>query len=253
MLGMFLGTTVVTVLHALLTPKHMQIFGWRLAFLGGIPLAIIIYGLRHQIIKSTQSTNSFNVPHNYINRLLSKHMRDMVRAIFVNGLVVMSYTLIFLWLPTYLSYTTSFPTVWLHFTTTLSMLCLIILTLTFAKLSQHTASARLYHYGHIILCLFLIPFFYALTKSLHLWQVLSLQCLATLPLALLKSSNIEILTGLFNKPVRSLGLGISFSVSLTIFGGMTPVLASYLSHISYLAPAGMVILMGVITLLTRYH
>ena len=231
MLGMLLGSSLVTILHLLLTQQQMQTWGWRLPFLLGLPLALFIYQLRKNII--CYSSNRSNDPafkHRKIfhfKRLLQQHPKELLTVITLNGFIVVSYYLLFLWMPTYLIYNLHLPEKTAHLSTTFSIACLILLTLILGKFSGKFSRKFMLLSGIFTISVIALPAFHLMTHSTPAYVIYILQCLFAFALALTKSSAMETMVSLFDHKIRCLGMSFSFSISLAVFGSISPGLASY--------------------------
>lgn len=250
MLGMFLGASLVTFLHLILTPEQMQSWGWRVPFLLGLLLAGFIYIFRNQIIQqqnninpspnlttttdiNTQPANS-TVTHSkttHLKILFNHYLRSLFTVISINSFIVVSYYLLFLWMPTYMIFYLKIPESTARLSTSINLICLIILTLLLGRFSIRYSQKFMLLLSLSLMAIIIAPLFYLLSHySSATYLIYLAQFLFAIAIALAKSVGMETMTSLFERKTRCLGMSLGFSLSLTIFGSLSPSTAGYLIH-----------------------
>ena len=98
-----------------------------------------------------------------------------------------------------------------------------------------------------IVILLYLPAFMLITNRDHMLIIFGLTILAILTAAILTPTFV-FLSDLFPAEVRYSGVGVNFNLGVTIFGGFTPLISTYLTHLTDLnyAPAFYVLSLAVI-------
>ena len=98
-----------------------------------------------------------------------------------------------------------------------------------------------------IVILLYLPAFMLITSRDHMLIILGLTIIALLTSAILTPTYV-FLSDLFPPEVRYSGVGVNFNLGVTIFGGFTPLISTYLTHLTNLnyAPAFYVLSLAVI-------
>ena len=251
MLGMLCGASLVMLLHLLLNNQQMQSWGWRLPFFLGLPLAGFIYWFRKNIISTAISVTKTNQnTHSKLSHfkfLLKNNLQSLLTVITLNSFIVVSYYLLFLWMPTYMIYYLKISESAAHLSTTISLIFLIIFTLLIGKYSSCFTRKFMILSSLLSIGVLLFPLFYLLNNS-SIKYIYIIQIIFALALSFAKGVSMETMTSLFNSKIRCLGMSLGFSLSLAIFGSMAPSLASYFIEKFNSNMAPIFIIFGVIIL-----
>ena len=102
-----------------------------------------------------------------------------------------------------------------------------------------------------IICLYL-PTFILITSYNYFYVIIGLTIISILTSAILTPTYV-FLSDLFPPEVRYSGVGINFNLGVTIFGGFTPLISTYLTHLTDLdyAPAFYVLSLAIIYVILR--
>lgn len=248
MLGMFLGASLVTILNLLLNDQQMHAWGWRLPFFIGLPLAVFIYYFRQNIVNAANDTSN-KVDHNiceienkntgtnttqatrgklvHFTSLFKHHLLSLLTVITLNGFIVVSYYLLFLWMPTYMIYYIKIPESSARLSTSVNLIILILFTLLAGRFLNFFSRKTMLLISLTSMSILIYPLFLLLNQPSG-FSIYFTQFLFAITLAFAKGVGMETMVSLFSNKIRCLGVSLSFSVSLTLFGSMTPSLASYL-------------------------
>ncbi len=214
------------LLSQMLSPSAMQAWGWRVPFLLG--LAIVPVGL---IIRNRLPETAERAAHvttrSVLAELTGRHLRILVLAIFV----VMSTTI-----ATYVgNYMTTYALSTLHMATGVAFaatvavgICRILASLAGGWLADHLGRRPVMIGSQILLAALVYPAFLLLNQARTLGAlVLASAVLATLT-ALSGAVGLALIPESLPKAVRSAGLAIAYAVAVTVFGGSTQVVVTWL-------------------------
>lgn len=227
-LGIWLGSLSATLLHHFLNQKSLETFGWRLAYLPTIFLAVIGYLIR----KHTYETPAFvreklspskGFP---LYLALKEYPRPFLLTLILSMVQGVAFYTIFVYFPTYFSRYFEIPADSALLSNTLSMILLNLLILPCAFLSDQVGRKPLFLLSLLAYALsafffnqFLIPkgYFYIVLSHLTL-AFISGFFMSVLPVTLAE---------LFPVKIRNTSFSVLYNLSLALFGGTLPTIATF--------------------------
>lgn len=236
MLGMLCGALVVTILQLILNDQQMHAWGWRLPFFLGLPLAFIIYYVRRSMNEQVKQNT---LPKSkYLKTLFTKHWQAMLTVISLNTFVTASFYLLFMWMPVYLIYYLHVAQNTAHVSSSLGLFFLIIFTFIVGRFSTEISRRVMLIIGLLLVTLSSYPLLKLMATSQGM-SIYFIQIALAFGLSLIKGVVMEAMTSRFDHAIRCIGLSLSFTFSMAIFGSLAPVLAGYWINSSgnLLAPA----------------
>ena len=238
--GMLLGVSVAAATTSFFSPDTLLTWGWRLPFLLGGVLGLIALILRSHmpthVLEKHQQRHSAKTP---FREAVTNNRRELLEALFFSlGYAVLFY-ITFVYLPTYVNEFFQLPLDTALQMNTISIALIIFLIPGFGYLSDILPNRRtilLYTFG--LTGLMMVPLFMFLGMG-ELWQFFVVQSLLGVLMAVALGIAPALYVELFPKSDRLTAYSITFNVSLGIFGGTTPLIATWLIHMSgnLLAPA----------------
>ena len=218
-----LATLFGVILAGSLSTAEIESFGWRIPFIFGTMIGLVAYLIRKVAIENLEFTSTSSP----LKRLAFEgKIKSILSTTVVTLGTVVTYTIIFL--PTY-------ARVYLGFSATNSFLgglvtsaTLIIITPLAGAISDRLGRLKTMLPPTIIIILFSYPAFVWLIESPSLERLLIVQfvfgSLAAWYLGVLPSVMAE----LFPAQYRASGLAISYAVGVTVFGGFSPAIVTFL-------------------------
>jgi MFS transporter, MHS family, proline/betaine transporter len=257
LVGYIAGSGIVTILSFWLGDDKMLAWGWRIPFFIAAPIGLIGLYLRNNL-EETPIFEAMNQEKNKENE------KGLVKKVFVfhwpqllKGIVLVLFFNVVDYM--LLSYMPSYLNVVLGYGETKGLLLILIvmfimipIVLLMGYFSDRIGSKRLVMGGLIGLILLSIPSFKMIGSGNNLMVFFGLMILAIL-LATFEATMPSMLPSLFFTQVRYVALAITFNISVSLFGGTTPLVMAWLikSTKNQMVPAYYIMaacLIGVLTM-----
>ncbi|GEK79001.1 MFS transporter [Agrococcus baldri] len=231
-------TTWLTELAA--GPTAMVDFGWRIPFLVAIPLGVVAIWFRMRI----PETPAYEVAHGVeeheggadASDPLARHgilgiLRHHWRAILVAMAVVAAtntagYALTS-YMPTYLEATVGVSTITAALATVPVLIVMSACLPLLGRLSDRIGRKPVYLMAAASVVVLMVPAF-ALMQLGELWAVMLALCMVAVPVALWVGCSAATLPALFPTASRFGAMAIAYNLSVSLFGGTTPLFSQML-------------------------
>jgi MFS transporter, MHS family, proline/betaine transporter len=253
-IGFLLGSITVTVLEAVLPESAMDSYGWRLPFL----FAGVLGGVGLYIRLRLADTPEFEelrdegeVATSPLKEAVTTSWRPILQ---IAGLVVIhnvGFYTVFTFLPSYFTKTLGFTKMDAFISITIASVVALVLILPLGALSDRIGRKPLLIAGSVGFAVFAYPLFVLLNTGSLVAAVAAHAGLAAIE-AVFVSSSLAAGAELFATRVRSSGYSIGYNVSVALFGGTAPYVATWLTDRTgnELAPSYYVIVAAIVTLAT---
>jgi len=228
--GMLVGSAVATLLQDLLTAEQIQAWGWRVPFLGGLLVGFVGWQMR----RGTEETPEFvrlREAGRIEPRPVLQSLREMpVRVLQVAGIVLLFgvaiYTL-FIWMPTYLTHLVKPPVPHALLVNTLCMVLLIATMPAAGMLADRFGYKVVLGLGALATGVLVYPLFvwidsgttFAAATSLAVFALINGGLQGAMPVAM---------ADLFPARLRYSAMAIGYNMTLALFGGTAPLVATWL-------------------------
>ena len=253
-IGFLLGSVTVTALEALLSEEAMDAYGWRIPFLIAGVLGVVGLYIRLRL-RDTPEFEALRDTGEVAESPLREAARTAWRPILqIAGLVVIhnvGFYVVFTYLPTYFTKTLGFSKADAFISITVASVVALCLILPLAALSDRIGRKPVLLAGSIGFAVFSYPLFLLLDAGSVGAAIAAHAGLAALE-AVFVSASLAAGAELFATRVRSTGYSIGYNVSVALFGGTAPYVATWLTDRTgeSVAPAYYVIVAAVVTLAT---
>jgi len=234
-----LAGVIGVVLSFLLDGDAMQSWGWRIPFIIGIaivPVGLIMRSRLQETVDLAARTIHPSAGH-VLSALLKDHLGPLVLAL----MLITSGTI-----ATYVGlYMTTYALSTLHMATGASMgatavtgSCLLVFSVIGGWLSDRVGRKPVYLLSKLALTAVAYPAFLAINRH-HTLAALLLMAGLMAALNALGGVALVVITECFPKSVRSAGLSTVYALAVTVFGGTTQFVVTWLIHATGdpLAPA----------------
>ncbi len=252
--GFLLGSLTVTGLETLLSESAMSSYGWRIPFLIAGVLGVVGLYIRLRLGDTPEFEtlrDKGEVAESPLKEALATSWRPILQII---GLVVIhnvGFYIVFTYLPTYFTKTLEFTKTNAFVSITIASVVAIILIPPLGALSDRIGRKPLLIAGAVGFAVFAYPLFLLLNTGSLVAAIAAHAGLAAIE-SVFVSASLAAGAELFATRVRSSGYSIGYNVSVAIFGGTAPYVATWLVARTgnELAPAYYVIAAAIITLAT---
>jgi MHS family proline/betaine transporter-like MFS transporter len=247
-LGQVLSSAFGVGLTSWLTAADMNSWGWRIPFLFGILVGPVGIYIRNHLEDATPPPAT---EHGTPVRDVFLHQK--LRVMLGIGALAISTAVNYLivYMPTYVVKTLNLPAVVGFEATLAGALSVTFLTPVAGMISDKIGRTTHMITVNLLLLLSIVPAFLLLTRT----PTPTVIILAVLWLATLKSLYFGPLAALMSELLpaasRATGLGLGYNIGVTLFGGMGPVIMTWLGAIVFigdLAPAYYLTLVGLVSL-----
>jgi MFS transporter, MHS family, proline/betaine transporter len=221
--GTMLGSAVVGVLTAVMSPDALLSWGWRAAFVSGIVVAAVGVAIRRGLFDAPGGPTE-KAP---LKRAFREHRWQVFRIGALNcGTAVIYYTL-FVYAATWVPQTTTVVRATAIQVTTLSMVTFLVVLPLLAALSDRIGRKRVMIAG-LVSCLLLA---YPLVRLMHSGDPMLLAVGQLTFAALLACSMAPIpatMCETFPHGVRVSAVSVGYGLAYALFGGTAPLVAGWL-------------------------
>ena len=228
--GMLLGSAVATLIHGVLSADQIQAWGWRLPFLGGLLVGIAGWQMRRGAMETPEFV-WLQDRGKVEPRPVLQALREMpLRVLQVAGIVLLFgvaiYTL-FVWMPTYLTHFVTPPVPHALLVNTLCMMLLVVAIPFAGWLADRVGYKRVLAVGAVATSIVVYPLFkwmdsgttFAAAVALAIFALINGCIQGAMPVAM---------ADLFPSRLRYSAMAIGYNVTLALFGGTAPLVATWL-------------------------
>lgn len=249
-LTLVLATSVSAILSAVLDAEQINTWGWRIPFIFGILIGPIAIYIRNRLPESSEfnlirisSSPAYEIVSNFKSKLL-----------IASGLVTIAtaavYTLVFM--PTFCVEYLGYPMVDGFLTSLFTGVLQVVLIPIAGALSDKCGRLMLACGASLVILITAIPMLARVTSAPTFGNLLLFQLWIGANVAIYVGTLPAMMAELFPTEVRSIGLSVSYSIAVTIFGGFAPFINGLLIKLSgsnlapgyYLSAAALISLMA---------
>lgn len=254
LIGFVLGSTSVLVLSSVLSEDALTSWGWRIPFLLAGPLGLIGLYIRLRLDDTPEFRaleSAGEVSQSPFKETITHNWRPILQ---VAGLVIIQnagFYIVLTYMQTYITEQLGFSTTSASLSTVLTLLVGMALIPPLGALSDRVGRKPVLMASCVGFVVLTYPLFLLLNAGSLAGAIAAHVALGAL-LAVYLSTTIAALTELFPTRVRYGGFSIGYNVSVAIFGGAAPFLATYLISVTGnpLSPAFYLIAAAIATALT---
>lgn len=253
-IGFLLGSVTVTALGAMLSDDAMNSYGWRIPFFIAGALGVVGLYIRLRL-RDTPEFEALQETGEVAQSPLKEAMRTAWRPILqIVGLVIVhnvGFYVVFTYLPTYFTQTLGFTETDAFISITVASVVALLLILPLAALSDRVGRKPLLIAGAVGFAVCSYPLFSLLNSRSLVAAIAAHAGLAAIE-SVFVSASLAAGAELFATRVRSTGYSIGYNVSVALFGGTAPYVATWLADRTGndVAPAFYVIAAAIASLAT---
>jgi MFS transporter, MHS family, proline/betaine transporter len=224
------AASIAALLSYLLTPEQVSDWGWRSAFAVGLLIGPVGYYLRSQVAETPEFRN---IAANDIEKspVCTVLRRDWFELLLGVGVVAGSTAFNYVhkvYMPTYALTQLHFPPVSAYLGAAVTGLFQAITGPMFGALSDRVGRHRVLWVAFPLVCVTTYPMFLILNTWPTVATLVAVQALVGLLNGACLAPITALLAEIFPTGTRSTGLALSYNLSVTLFGGFAPLIATSL-------------------------
>lgn len=246
--GMLLGSGVGAALGAVLSPEHLDAWGWRIPFLFGLVIGLAGYLLRRGAPEHSSHARAVTI--NPVVETFKNHRPLLVKLAGVSALLAVSFYLIFVYIVSWLELVDKIPPSKSLEINTLSMIVLIPITLLAGALSDRIGRKPVLFTAALAAFIFSIPLLYGMYHRSDLMIQLS-QIGFALVVGAFNGAMPALMVESAPAYIRTTVVALGYNLTMGILGGLTPLVASWLIHRTEneMMPAYMIVAVASVSLI----
>jgi len=222
--GVLLASLIAFLLGNLFSRSQIEGWAWRIPFLLGLPVLLIILNIRKGMIAGDVP---LRVNRKKIERFSTTRMKVFVQgALLVAAMEVGFYTLL-VWLPNYAEMFLGYSRSDARLSDTLALVCYIAAILTGGFFTKYIGHKEILLSSLCSITVLSYPLFVVLLQFHAFSLLLSVQCLFALLYGSIGGVIMVVLYKLFEDNSKSFGFAITFTLPTALFGGTAPLVCSY--------------------------
>jgi MFS transporter, MHS family, proline/betaine transporter len=244
-----LGALTGALLYATLTPQALESWGWRVPFLCGLAIAPVGLYIRSKLDETHEAAPDAPSP---LGTLMREHGMKVVQGILsVTAGTVGMYLVVF-FMPTYMIRVLKMPPSLSLLSGCATGLTMLVASLVSGRLADRLARRKPLVIGALLFNIVaVVPAFWMMTRFPSVPVALLAAVVLTAAANLGSTPMLLILMELLPARVRASGLSVIYSVGVTVFGGSSQFIVTWLlaKTGNPLTPALYLVACGVVTLL----
>jgi len=256
-LAMFAAGLVGVALTGSLTSVELESWGWRVPFALGLLLLPLALYLRRRMPETLVQSSAEKIPHPGAVATETPRLWQHSRLILLSVLVILGATV-----STYIgTYMTTYAIATLKLPPTMAMTATVvvgIVTFAFSLLGgwlcDRIGRKPVMLIPRILLVLVTYPAFLILIEQKTATALFTVTAILAALTALTTAASLVALPELFPKSLRATGLAIGYAVGVSVFGGTTQFIVTWLIGVTgnAAAPAWYVTIASVVTVLAMF-
>lgn len=236
--GILLGSLVATAINSIYTPEEVAVYAWRVPFLlGGVfgLFSVYLRRLLHEtpVFAELQLRKALaeELP---LRAVLRDHRGAILISMLLTWLLSAGIIVVILMTPTVLQTVYKFSAITALEANSLAIVFLSLGCVLFGSLADRFGAGRVFVFGSLLLLASSWVFYHVLQDNPHL--LFPLYALTGLCVGLVGAVPY-VMVRAFPAAVRFSGLSFSYNLAYAIFGGLTPMVVTWMLKSSPMAPA----------------
>ncbi|MEU6579085.1 MFS transporter [Streptomyces sp. NPDC046805] len=248
--GLLIASLLTTGLYSMLGTEAVQSWGWRIPFLLGVPLTLIGWYIRRKIDETPDFLElqgddaRSEAP---VLAGLREHWKTMLRLVCVMGVNAGAYYLVLSYMASYIEQEVHLSSFYSSLIVTIGLVLYLPALYLCASLADKVGRKPVLIANSILFLTLSYPAFLLLGQNGFV-TALIVQILMTTMFALNDSTFATFFIESFPAKVRFSGFAIPFNFGVALFGGTTPLLASWLIDRTGVATSPAFIVMAIAAL-----
>lgn len=222
--GTLLGSGVGFMTAYFLLPEQLETWGWRIPFLLGGTVAFVGFWLRRGLHAEAPVAQS-KTP---ATDIFTKHRGAVLRVALLNLGYGVSFYTIFVYAVSFMEQVSKFSDEKALRNNSIAMVAMLLLMPLAARYADKLGRKVLLGLGFILLAVTAIPLFHVMGLGIR-WVTIGCELALALPLAIISGAIAVTNVELMPREIRCTGLAFSYNLSVGVFGGITPMVVTWLT------------------------
>jgi len=225
--ALLLGALAAATVSALVSPEHLNDWGWRVPFFASaviVPLGLYI----RRRVDDPEAFVRQRAPSSPMRLLWRTHRAAVARGFGITIIWTVSTYFFFVYVPLYAHTVLKLPMSTTLFTNSLALALMLGIAPVAGHLSDRLGRYHLMIAAAVAIVLLIRPGFGFLLNHPHASALAAFQAISAVLAALFIGPAPAAIAELFPISVRSSGMGLAYNFSVTVFGGFAPLIATSL-------------------------
>ena len=230
MLGILLGSLVYTLMEWFCTPDFIQVWGWRLAFLGGFGILIIAAWLRWTMPVSPhfqKAKSEGKLAKHPVRSCLRNHFGSLMRGVLLISLPAMLCYALTVYMSDYLHKQAGFTRSAAGLMVTIAIAMAVVVPVLVGAWSDRIGRRPIIRMGFIASIIWSVPLFALAAYGSPVLAWIGV-LVGALVLSLMQGVYPAALAELFPTSARFTGTSIAYNICFALLGGTFPLLGTWL-------------------------
>jgi len=234
--GQLCALALLVFLQAVLGEEAMHSWGWRIGFIAGAVLAVVVFFIRRRLDETVSYENvaaQAKRRKSSIGNLFRDHPREALLVIAITAGGTASFYAYTIYLQKFLANTSGFDKATASQLMTVALAIMLLLQPIAGRLSDRVGRRPLMIFFGVCGTLFTYPIFMTLADTHSVGRAFALVMAALVMVTGYTSINAIVKAELFPAEIRALGVALPFAIANTIFGGTAEYIALWLKDIGH--------------------
>lgn len=226
--ALLLGALIAATVSAVLSRAQLQAWGWRVPFWASVLVVPAGLYIRERLDEPDVFMRQARLTSSPLSALLRTHSAAVVRGFGITIIWTVSTYFFFVYVPLYAHTLLRLPLATTLFSNSLALAAMLVVSPVAGALSDHFGRNRIMGTAALVIVLVVVPGTHVLLSHPHATTLLCFQLASAVLTALFIGPAPAAIAELFPVGVRSSGVGIAYNLSVTVFGGFAPTIATAL-------------------------
>lgn len=225
------GAAIGLLLSTVLSNEALEAWGWRLPFVLGLLIGPVGWYIRRHLPETLEQAPTCEQP--AARKAHWREVIDLRNTVLATGLMASAtigmYLFIF-YMPSYLVTALHYPQRSALMIACVAAACLAIITPIAGRYAdRHSLRKKLLAWTITVPVIAAWPAFWLLSHTTDLYAAMVIVGLLVMPGCIGSGAFFAMIMEAFDKPQRALGTAVSYSFGVTLFGGFSPLIATWLT------------------------
>ncbi|MCG8545493.1 MAG: MFS transporter, partial [Alphaproteobacteria bacterium] len=228
--GILAGSAVATLFHMTLSHEALAQWGWRLPFLGGLILGILGWALRRGLLETPVFQEILDRGETAARPVIQAIRQLPLRIAFLAGMLIVfcvALNILFLWMPVYLTHIVHPPVAHALLINTFALMVIIMVIVPAGALTDRIGHKPVLAIAMIAMAAVAYPLLVWMDTG-ALAAVIVGQTVFAVLMGLIVGATPVAMASPFPPEMRYSGMAIGLNVSVAIFSGTAPFIATWL-------------------------